>query len=501
MATFVMILDLVPAILVACLPIFNAIMITANGANKRTQLRGLPVLGCLLVLAIARCGGGSSTPPATPTPPSGPPGGGSPPPTAAPFDAVAVDLQGRALEHAQVKYMSGGKAVGDPAITISADESAHWCDARPKPCSAAPPGFFSSASPTPFGLYILKVKTADERTASSLPIRFREGWSPRAIAFAVPAPPPPSSVCTGDYFRPGTWVLAASYFGAVATPPDVLAADLTRMASVGICDIRVWTEWNTPDDSSRVFDANGNSVRLDDLGRVVQTACDLGMNVDLTMSTARYTIAATGFSRAAQQRALEALVTAFDRDSCVGFIDADNESNKSGAPGDAGIQYLSPEEIRTLFSAARAIDPTRKLTVSAAGAPFGTTTGVLSGAEWYTSIEALGTQLDLLAPHFPRSPTWGETEGPNLTALVAHMHAPVPPVYDQEPARQRDDGTSWPVQSYVDAYQGAKAAGAMGFCFHTAAGTHDSADSQPSWWDDLDPSEQQIVDQLTALAR
>ncbi|MBI4476083.1 MAG: hypothetical protein HY654_02860 [Acidobacteria bacterium] len=82
--------------------------------------------------------------------------------------------------------------------------------------------------------------------------------------------------------------------------------------------------------------------------------------------------------------------------------------------------------------------------------------------------EVDAVRVDVLAPHFPRTPDWAARTESRVAALRGVLGQKALPVYLNEEQRAR--ATEPAADDYLTAARGARRAGAAGWLFHTDAG-------------------------------
>mgnify|MGYP000026493433 CR=1 FL=1 len=284
-----------------------------------------------------------------------------------------------------------------------------------------------------------------------------------------------------------SFLLGASYYGALGAPEDFIRRDLDDLQRHGFNWIRVWATWSAFTNDVSAVDAEGRAREpyLSKLARLVGECDRRGMVVDVTLSRGND---ATGPPRlatlAAHQRAVETLVRALAAWRNW-YLDLGNERNIRDG------RYVSLAEVKQLRDTVKRLDPHRLVTASHAG-------GELSREEARRYV--LEAQLDFLTPHRPREPgSPAQTEARTREPLqwLAELGRVVP-VHYQEPFR-RGYGGWQPVAADFNAdLEGAHRGGAAGWCFHNGD-TRGATDDEPRRSFDL--RVRRLFDQLDAEER
>ena len=255
-----------------------------------------------------------------------------------------------------------------------------------------------------------------------------------------------------------------SLFDALGdTPPrdDVL----DRLRSWGVNDVRVWADWRRP-----VYDADGRLTAagarcLVALARRLEAR---GLVFELVLlrpgqlpgqSAARFT------SAAARERAVANLTRAM-LPFRLALFDVFNEHDHPHGP----ITHADAGRLRDIV---KDIDPARLVTMSSTGSHIVGPDGSISAADGANlRAEVLETRVDIVAVHLPRTDDWARATQSRVLALRATLQSMrlVVPVYLNEENRAGAGGPTPAAEDYWRAAQGAKAAGAVGWVFHTDAG-------------------------------
>lgn len=278
-----------------------------------------------------------------------------------------------------------------------------------------------------------------------------------------PVPPPPT---TG-------FVLSVSDYGAVSHQPDSLwQTDMTFFAASKYAVVRIWVDWpeNRVHDG-RVVNADGslNSGHAERLGRILTGMSALGLQADLTSAGVHVYNGSLG----AMTAGLSAFAQKFSTFTNVFQMDVANEFEDEGFYGSG----RSVTELAGLTRAVKAQAPKWRITASTSG----DSTGI---ANRYRDLIAAGGNVEVLCPHFQRTDDWGSKvyeRTINVRTILAGAGI-VRPIFLQEENRDTEPG--WSQSQSTLAAQGAKKAGAIGYCFHTDAGF-----DQRGWLPTIRPEE------------
>ena len=180
-----------------------------------------------------------------------------------------------------------------------------------------------------------------------------------------------------------TFLLGASYYGALGAPDDFIARDLDDLKTLGFNWIRVFAVWDAFDNNVSAVDATGKAREpyLSKLKAVVAAAEKRGMVVDVTL--ARMPCLP---NQEAHLRAVETLAKALKGCRNV-YFDLANERDQNYAGG----TFVSYAELRALRDRVKAADPDRLVTAS--GEP-------ADRADLARYLVEAG--LDFISPHLAR---------------------------------------------------------------------------------------------------
>ena len=285
-----------------------------------------------------------------------------------------------------------------------------------------------------------------------------------------------------------TFLLGASYYGALGAPDDFIARDLDDLKSLGFNWIRVWAVWDTFDNNVSAVDTAGNArdPYLSRLKAVVAMAATRGMVVDVTL--ARMPCLP---NQEAHLRAVETLAKALKGCRNV-YFDLANERDQHYEN-----VFVSYAELRALRDRVKAVDPDRLVTAS--GAP-----GDREDLARYL-VEA---GLDFICPHLDRDAGTEQRTADTTRKFLAWMKelGRAAPIHYQEPFRRDylDYRGFWQpeVETFCTDLRNAMLGGAAGWCFHNGSSSpleRFPAGKRRSF--DMRPSEGRLMDQLDAVER
>jgi hypothetical protein len=280
---------------------------------------------------------------------------------------------------------------------------------------------------------------------------------------------------SGNHFTvDGTakFLMFVTYFDANDVPNAELETDLTNLKNAGIDGIRVMPNWwtQTARISTRTFagdtviDANGNiqSGPWNNLVWVLDRARAHGLLVDVSFSAESVACDGCGGPSLdyAHFKAGIGTITSWLASASYNHVlfDIQNESNKSGN-GPLGVA-LSDSQVLDIRNYIKSIDASRIVTASCDHNL--TTSG--------TRDRANTAQLDVVAWHEPRDPSWWTS----TFSEVPTLRGSGKPAYLQEPPKFEDVSSS--TEDFLRAAEEAKKAGAAAWCYHTSAGQWMNAD-------------------------
>jgi endo-1,4-beta-mannosidase len=295
-----------------------------------------------------------------------------------------------------------------------------------------------------------------------------------------------------------TFLLGASYYGALGAAEETIRRDLDAMQARGFNWIRVWATWSAFGSDVSAVDGDGNARQphLNKLRRLVAECDRRGMVVDVTLSRGN---GVTGPSRlqslAAHRRVVDTLVEAL-KSQCNWYLDLANERNIRDR------RYASVADLRELRAAVRRLDPERLVIASHAGD--------ISREELREYLRTV--EVDFVSPHRPRhakSPGQTAKTTRQLRAWMKELNREVP-VHYQEPFR-RGFSAHWEpsAEDFATDLRQAVSSGAAGWCFHNGD-RRDRADGRPrrsfdlrdqGLFEQLDDEEKSFLDRKLADAK
>ena len=252
-----------------------------------------------------------------------------------------------------------------------------------------------------------------------------------------------------------TFLLGASYYGALGAPDDFVARDLDDLRTLCVNWVRVWAVWDAFDHDVSAVDAAGHPREpyLTRLKAVVAAAGERGMVVDVTLArTPRLP------NHEAHLRAAETLAAALEGHGNV-YFDLANERDQHYERA-----FVDYPELRALRDRVKAVDPDRLVTAS--GNP-------ADRADLARYLDDAG--LDFIAPHLDRDVG---TERRTAEATRQYLRwmkelGRVVPVHYQEPFRRDylDHRGFWQpdAETFCTDLRNARVGGAAGWCFHNGS--------------------------------
>lgn len=258
-----------------------------------------------------------------------------------------------------------------------------------------------------------------------------------------------------------------SLFDALGTVPP-RDRDLDALKGWGVGAVRVWAHWHEP-----IYQADGTLTvsgrkRLLTLARRLQARRLIFELVLLRPGQLPGQPFAVFKSEAARLKAVEAMAEALRPFGNVLF-DLYNEHDHPDGP-------ISHAAARALRDKVKAIDGARVVTISSTESHLVSAKGEIDENGARNLREEIGSgadsvNVDLLAPHFPRTDDWASATGARIRAVRAALdrigsHVPI---YLNE-ARRADGAARIQADAHQRAFADAKSAGAAGWVFHTAAG-------------------------------
>ncbi|HOW66754.1 MAG TPA: DUF4038 domain-containing protein [Verrucomicrobiota bacterium] len=286
-----------------------------------------------------------------------------------------------------------------------------------------------------------------------------------------------------------TFLLGASYYGALGAPDDFMARDLDDLRALGFNWVRVFAVWDAFDHNVSAVDLTGQAREpyLAKLKAVVNAAEKRGMVVDVTLSRMPCLL-----NQAAHLGAVETLAKALKGCRNV-YFDLANERDQNYAGG----TFVSFSELKALRDRVKAADPDRLVTAS------GQPTDQADLARYL--VEA---GLDFIAPHLARDAGTEQRTAEATRRYFGWMKelGRVVPIHYQEPFRRDylDYRGFWQpeVETFCVDLRNAKLGGAAGWCFHNGSPSPPErfpASKRRSF--DLRHSQGRLIDQLDAVER
>lgn len=251
-----------------------------------------------------------------------------------------------------------------------------------------------------------------------------------------------------------TFLLGASYYGALAAPDDFINSDLGDLQRRGFNWIRVWANWRAFKAEASVVDAEGREISavLSRLKWLVSDCDQRGMVVDVTLSRGDGANDSPHLqSLEAHTRAVQTVITAL-QPWRNWYLDLSNERNVRDS------RYTSIEDLNLLRTLARQLKPDLLVTASHGGD--------ISQAELRGYLQV--ARLDFLTPHRPRHARSPAQTGAKSMELLEWMKelGCVAPVHFQEPFRRGYSKWNPKAEDFIRDLQGARSGAAAGWCFH-----------------------------------
>ena len=289
-----------------------------------------------------------------------------------------------------------------------------------------------------------------------------------------------------------TFLLGVSLFDALgSTPPR--DRDLDQLAAWGVRIVRVWAHWLEPiyqADGALTAEGRARLLTLVDRLRSRRLILELAL---LKPGQLPGQGSAIFPDEAARLRAVQAITSALRGHRDVIF-DLYNEHDHPGGP-------ISHATARTLRDAVKAIDPERLVTISSTGGHLVNGASQVGASEARNIREEAGTgpdavNVDILAPHFPRTDDWASATSARIAAVRAVLDAikRTLPIYLNE-ERRSDDRVALDPGAYRTAYAQARQGGAAAWLFHTNAGF---GLKQKPFLDALAPNERTALGSMAA---
>ncbi|MFC1713941.1 hypothetical protein ACFL6S_09740 [Candidatus Poribacteria bacterium] len=294
-----------------------------------------------------------------------------------------------------------------------------------------------------------------------------------------------------------TFLLGASYYGALGASEDFVDRDLQELKKLGFNWIRVWATWSAFENNISAVDSDGNAREpyLSRLKKLCGKANELGIIVDVTLSRGGR-IVKSGLipSQKVHLNAVATLTQELKQFRNI-YIDLGNERNlKDG-------RHVPFNELSIMRDRIKELDPERLVTASQAGD--------ISELELRDFLEIV--QVDFISPHRPR-----DAKSPHKTAektqeYVSQMKeiGRVVPVHYQEPFRRSFSKWEPKAADFLVDLRNAVKGGAAGWCFHNGDSVRedggrprrsfDMRESEGRMFDQLDEDERQVVQQAASI--
>jgi hypothetical protein len=286
-----------------------------------------------------------------------------------------------------------------------------------------------------------------------------------------------------------TFLLGASYYGALGAPDEFLLCDLDDLRKLGFNWIRVFAVWDVFDNNVSAVDSAGSPREpyLSKLKTVLAAAEKRGIIVDVTL--ARMPCLP---DKEAHLRGVETLARALKGHRNV-YFDLANERDQNYAGG----SFVSYAELKEMRDRVKAIDPNRLVTAS------GEPTGVADLEDYLVQ-----SGLDFVSPHLARDAGTEKRTADTTRKLLGWMKelGRAAPIHYQEPFRRDyvDYRGFWQpeVETFCTDLSNARRGGAAGWCFHNgSASPPDRFPNAKRRSFDMRPSQGRLMDQLDAVER
>jgi hypothetical protein len=285
-----------------------------------------------------------------------------------------------------------------------------------------------------------------------------------------------------------TFLLGISYYGALGIEDEeIFAGDLDEMKTRGFNWVRVWATWNGYENNVCAVAPDGQtrSPYMERLKRLCVLAGERGMVVDVSVVRGDGPDYPSGMAE--HTRVIETLARALLPYRNV-YIDVGNERNI----GDA--RHVPMEEVKQLIALIKAIDPKRLCTASQGGD--------ISEEELREYLTVGG--VDFISPHRGRHAGSASETGEQTRRYFKMMEGlRRVPVHYQEPFRRGYDSWEPGLSDFTADLEGAKAAGAAGWCFHNGSvrKSGDPTKGRPRRSFDLRTEEGRLFEQLDGVER
>jgi len=285
----------------------------------------------------------------------------------------------------------------------------------------------------------------------------------------VPVPNPTLGISGTDFTlnNTKTFLTGFSYYGGLEIPIEQIKSDLSAMQAKGFNWFRLWILWNewVPQNASLIDRSTGQFIPAMEakMKALLNHAASLGMVVDMS---GHYTNTGnTGLKNEQMYTDFWKAVTEKYKSYRNVYFDIANEHTVMDG------RYVSPEAIKRIRNAIKAIDPNRIVTASCSNDP-------------------RAEDLDFHAPHLARdAQPWNDTLN-KVPGLISQYKLPV---HLQEPFRNAYGGASYPFDTFCKDLKAAVSTKAAGWCFHTEAGFNLA---QTKFFDKLDAAEKDVVNRV-----
>jgi hypothetical protein len=293
-----------------------------------------------------------------------------------------------------------------------------------------------------------------------------------------------------------TFLLGASYYGALGASDDFVDRDLNDLKRLGFNWIRVFAALSVFENNVSALDAKGNAREpyLSRLKNLCGKANQLGMIVDVTLSSSGRIAKFRISSHEAHLNAVTVLTKELMEFRNI-YFDVGNERNTRGA------MHVSFDDAGALRNRIKELDPERLVTASHAGD--------ISEEELRSYVQT--AQVDFITPHLPRN---AKSPGQKVEITQKYLKqleklGKVMPVHYQEPLR-RDFGKWQPkAQDFLTDLKNSIGGKAAGWCFHNGDAmdqddgrprrSFDMRDSEGRLFDQLDADEKAVVEQVASI--
>ncbi len=260
-----------------------------------------------------------------------------------------------------------------------------------------------------------------------------------------------------------TFLLGASYYGALGASEETIQQDLKDLQAHGFNWIRVWATWSAYATNVSAVDSHGKAREpfLSRLAWLVAECDRRHVIVDVSLSRGD---AGELQTLEAHQQAVITLVKAL-RPARNWYLDLANERNIRDQ------RYVSVQELRTLRDTAKELAPKLLITASHAG-------GDLGHEDLRRYLQE--AQLDFLTPHRPREADSAAQTSAKTVQMLGWMRelGRTVPIHYQEPFRRGYAGWEPRAADFTADLEASRHSGAAGWCFHNG-GTRTKPEERP----------------------